>query len=74
MSQLAKNTARHALGRRIKDLRISQRLSIRRLGLMIGVDYSYFCNIENGKANATIHVIEKIALGLNVEIRDLFSN
>ena len=41
---------------------------------MIGVDYSYLCNIENGKANATIDVIEKIALGLNVEIRDIFSN
>lgn len=74
VNQLAKNTARHALGRRIKYLRTSQRLSIRRLALMVGVDYSYLCNIENGKANATIDVIEKIALGLNVEIQDLFSS
>lgn len=72
MTRQAKNTARHALGVRIKNLRTSQRLSIRRLALMIGVDYSYLCNIENGKANATIDVIEKIASGLNVEIRDLF--
>lgn len=55
-------------------LRSSQNLSQRKLALMINVDYSYLCNIENGKANATIDVIEKIANGLNVRIGDLFSD
>lgn len=39
---------------------------------MTGIDYAYLSNIENGKANATVDVLAKIADGLGVTIKDLF--
>ena len=59
------------LGSPIKRLRVAQGLSQRKLALMIGMDYSYICNIENGRANASIDALLKIADGLGVRLRDL---
>lgn len=47
-------------------------LSLRTLGMMVGVDYAYLSNIETGRANATVNVLFKIAQGLEVSVRDLF--
>ena len=45
---------RRAIGSRVREIRESQGLSLRKLGLMIGMDYKYLLNIERGEANATI--------------------
>ena len=63
---------RQLIGARIKRLRDEQGLSLRRLASMIGMDHGYICDIERGKANATISAYAKIAVGLGVELRDLF--
>ena len=61
-----------ALGLRIRSLRESQEVSLRKFALMVGVDYSYLSNVERGKANVSIDTLAKIADGLGVELRDLF--
>lgn len=63
---------RERLGRNVRILRVERGLSLRTFGQMIGVDYAYLSNIENGKANASVDILEKIAEGLDVDIRDLF--
>lgn len=63
---------RERLGRNIRILRVKRGLSLRVFGQMIGVDYAYLSNIETGKANASVDVLQKIAEGLGVDIRDLF--
>lgn len=59
---------RRDLGARIRDIRVEQGLSLRRLGLMTGVDYAYLSNIENGSANTTIDTLLKICAALDVEV------
>lgn len=45
---------------------------MRRLSLMVDVSYPYLNRIENGRVAVTIDVLEKIADGLGVRVRDLF--
>ena len=63
---------RQSLGIRIRELRTAQGLSLRKLGLMVGMDYSYLFAIEHGTANATIDALVKIADGLDVELKEFF--
>lgn len=63
---------RQQIGNRIHHLRASQGLSLRKLALMVGMDYAYLFNIEHGNANPTIDSLERIAGGLDVDLRDLF--
>ena len=68
--QMEKN--RVELGAAIKKLRVGQGLSVRKFALMVEMDYSHISAIENGRANATVDSLYKIANGLGVSIRDLF--
>lgn len=61
------------VGRNVKALREAQGLSLRRFALMVGMDYTYLCEIETGKANPTIDVLAKIAAGLEIEPEALFA-
>ncbi|WP_411161141.1 helix-turn-helix domain-containing protein [Eggerthella lenta] len=53
-------------------MRVGQGLSVRKFALMVEMDYSHISAIENGRANATVDSLYKIANGLGVSIRDLF--
>ena len=59
-------------GLRIKKLRLERGLSQEALAFQAGVDRTYIPGIEKGERNVTIQVIEKLAFGLNVEIKELF--
>ena len=60
------------LGENLRQHREQQDVSLRRLGLMTGVDYQYISLIEKGEANVTVDTLEKIADALGVPIRELF--
>lgn len=64
--------ARELLGARIRKLRQAQGISLRKFALMIGMSYPYLSNVENAKQAVTIDGIERIAKGLDIDIRDLF--
>ena len=60
------------VGRRIRELRLQQKLSQEKLALKAGIDRTYLAGVESGKRNATITSIEKIATALEIDLKDFF--
>lgn len=60
-----------AIGKSIHALRAERGLSLRALGMMVGVHYNQILKIEQGVANPSIRTLYRIAEGLEVEIEDL---
>lgn len=56
----------------IRELRERKGLSQEQLARKSGVSASHIGYIENGERQATIDVLCRIALALNVDIKDLF--
>ena len=59
------------LGMRIRYLRKRKRLSIEDLALLCEINKNYLCDLENGRRNPTIQMLEKIANGLGITISEL---
>ena len=60
-----------ALGRRLRDLRISRGLSQKRLAELSDVQISQIGRVERGEINATISTIHALANGLDVSVVEL---
>lgn len=72
MNGQASASTRIEVGKRIRALREREGISLRKFALMVGVSYPYLSRVENGKQAATVDVLDKIARGLGVDIRELF--
>lgn len=59
-------------GKTIQNLRIERRLSQEKLGEKAGLHRTYIGMIERAEKNVTLINIQKIALALDVSIKDLF--
>lgn len=59
-------------GNKIKELRKSKNLSQEKLANLAEIDRTYLPTIEKGLRNVSIEVIEKLAIALEVGIKDLF--
>lgn len=72
-----KKTAAPALrvlfGRRLRELRRGQGLSLEALGERSGVDSKFVQAVEVAKQSPTLDTIEKVAAGLGVLPRELFA-
>lgn len=62
------------IGRRIKELREEAKMSQKDSAYAADLDRSYIANIEKGGRNISIVNIEKIAIALNVTLKDFFSS
>ena len=62
------------IGQRIKELRDQAKMSQKDLAYAADLDRSYITSIENGQRNVSIVNIEKIALALNITLKDFFNN
>ena len=60
------------LGKRIKSIRKSQGLTQEKLSEMIDLETSSLSGIESGRFYPSLHVLEKIAKVLEVELIDFF--
>ena len=60
------------IGQRIKELRELSAISQKDLAFAADLDRSYIVSIENGQRNVSIVNIEKIAIALNVSLKDFF--
>ena len=60
------------LGQRIKALRKRNKLTQMELAVIIGMETTNLCKLENGGQLPKEENIEKLAKALNVNIRDLF--
>jgi len=68
---LMKNT-KELLGARIKEIRKIRRLSQYQLSEKVNIDPKHLSRIEVGKSYTSLETLEKIAMALQVEIKDLF--
>jgi transcriptional regulator with XRE-family HTH domain len=60
------------LGMRIAFLREQRGLSQLELAIRAGVSKSYVSDLENGRRNPSIKVLQKVASGLGVSLEKLF--
>ena len=59
-------------GKRVRELRMSARISQDKFALTIGLDRTYLASVENGKRNISLENISKIAEGLHITLSELF--
>ena len=60
------------LGKRIAYLRKQRKMSQFDLSLESNVNKNYICDLEKGRRNPTILVLNKIAIALNTDLSNLF--
>lgn len=61
-------------GARVHSLRIERRLPQDVLASRSQVHRNYISDVERGKRNVSLRIIERIAMALDVEIAELFKN
>lgn len=61
-----------AFGDRIKALRLEKKISQEELAHVAGIDRTYISDIEKGRRNVSLVVIQKLAKALDKEIFELF--
>ncbi len=62
------------VGQRIKELRHSLKLSQEALANKSDVDRTYMTDVENGRRNISIEVLEKIIAALEVSFSEFFNS
>ena len=62
------------IGQRIRLLRKEQKLSQEALGLMADVDRTYVTDVEAGRRNVSIEILERLIKALNISIGDFFNS
>lgn len=67
----AEMKAREILGKRIRELRKKQGLSMEALAVEAGMNDKYLGSVERGQQAASIDTIEKVATGLGVTPHEL---
>ena len=61
-----------SVGKRVKELRNKLGISQEELADLAGLDRTYITSVECGRRNISIVNIEKIAVALNVTLKDFF--
>jgi transcriptional regulator with XRE-family HTH domain len=65
-------STKELLGARIKELRKVRKFSQEELAEMIGVEPQHMSRIEGGRSYPSLDRLEKIAIALNVPLKDFF--
>ncbi len=60
------------LGKRIRFLRKQQGLSILELSVLADINRNYLCDLEKGRRNPTVLILNKICGALNISLSFLF--
>ncbi|MCA6219277.1 cell morphology transcriptional regulator XreR1 [Photorhabdus antumapuensis] len=66
------NTIKSLFGQRVRHIRIAFGMSQEAFADKCGLDRTYISGIERGVRNPTLEVINVIASGLQIELKDLF--
>jgi transcriptional regulator with XRE-family HTH domain len=62
------------VGQRIKILRKQLEISQEALALKADVDRTYVTDVENGRRNVSIEILERLVTALNVSFTEFFSS
>lgn len=68
----AKNDILSIVGINIREYRIKQKMSQNQLAFEAGVTREFVNKVESGKYNISVKNLEKLALILEVEVKDFF--
>ncbi|RZJ46029.1 MAG: XRE family transcriptional regulator [Brevundimonas sp.] len=60
-------------GRNVRRQRQDRQVTLEALADQVGLSYSYLGEIERGKRNPTLAVVERLANALKIDPRDLLS-
>lgn len=63
---------KHVFGNNLRRIRMEKNISQENLAFLSGMDRTYVSGIERGRRNVSLVNINKIAMALNVEIKELF--
>lgn len=63
---------KHVFGDNLRKIRTEKNISQENLAFLSGMDRTYVSGIERGRRNVSLVNISKIAMALNVEIKELF--
>ncbi len=63
---------KHVFGDNLRRIRTEKKISQENLAFLSGMDRTYVSGIERGRRNVSLVNISKIAMALNVEIKELF--
>jgi transcriptional regulator with XRE-family HTH domain len=74
MSDLAGMDIKLKVGQRIKELRKKLELSQEGLANEAEVDRTYVTDVENGRRNISVEILEKIISALKVSVKDFFDS
>lgn len=61
-------------GLKVKTMREEKGFSIEQLANVSNIDRNYISDIEKGKRNASIEIIEKVINGLDTDLATFFSD
>ena len=61
------------VGQRIKGLRHELGISQEALGNKAGVDRTYVTDVENGRRNVSVEILEKLIAALEVSFQEFFT-
>jgi len=64
--------AQEQLGMRIRFLRQKRRWSQEDLALNANINKNYICDLENGRRNPSLEILERIAVAFNITLEELF--
>ena len=64
--------AQEQLGMRIRFLRQKRHWSQEDLALSANINKNYICDLENGRRNPSLEILERIALAFNITLEELF--
>lgn len=59
-------------GKKVKELRLKKGLSQEALANLADIDRTYLPSIEKGETNVSIVIAEKLAIALDIELKNLF--
>ncbi|WP_249029434.1 helix-turn-helix domain-containing protein [Tannockella kyphosi] len=65
-------TIERRFGHKVKQLRLSQKISQEELAFRSGLSKNYISDVERGTRNVSLRAIHKLAYGLQVTENDLF--
>lgn len=60
------------IGNNIRKFRKEKNLSIESLALICSINTNYLGDLERGRRNPTISILNKVCLGLNINLKQLF--
>lgn len=64
--------AQEQLGMRVKYLRKKLRWSQEDLALDASINKNYICDLENGRRNPSLEILERLAVAFNITLEELF--